>query len=163
MGSLIRYLDLYEAIEEGSLDMLDNSDFAGTDIPFEVPLSEVPHLKEADHEEVKEWVLAVSMDQKVEQVLPSDDRGTFEGSLRSASSGSVSLPCVISGYPVISSNRYSNVHEVKYITVKNTIKISWSLLYSDVNLCFKFNVSIETGLSLGGREQLPTRRTGTSL
>ena len=105
MGSLIRYLDLYEAIEEGSLDMLDNSDFAGTDIPFEVPLSEVPHLKEADHEEVKEWVLAVSMDQKVEQVLPSDDRGTFEGSLRSASSDSVSLPCVISGYPVISSNR----------------------------------------------------------
>ena len=31
-----RYLDLYEAIEERSLDLLDNSDFTDTDIPFEV-------------------------------------------------------------------------------------------------------------------------------
>ena len=35
---LNRYLDLYDAIEEGSLDMLDHSDFAETDIPYEVPL-----------------------------------------------------------------------------------------------------------------------------
>ena len=33
---VLRYLDLYEAIEERSLDLLDNSDFADTDIPFEV-------------------------------------------------------------------------------------------------------------------------------
>jgi len=33
---LNRYLDLYDAIEEGSLDMLDHSDFAETDIPYEV-------------------------------------------------------------------------------------------------------------------------------
>ena len=33
---VFRYLDLYEAIEERSLDLLDNSDFADTDIPFEV-------------------------------------------------------------------------------------------------------------------------------
>ena len=86
--------------------MLDNSDFAGTDIPFEVPLPESPHLRESEHEEVKEWVLAVSMDQKVEQVLPLDERKTFEGSLQGATaSGSVSLPCVISGYPVFTSNR----------------------------------------------------------
>ena len=102
---LNRYLDLYEAIEEGSLDMLDNSDFASTDIPFEVPLPAQPHLSDAEHEEVKEWVLAVSMDQKVEQELPTDERNTFEGSLTSASTGSRSLPCVISGYPVIGSNR----------------------------------------------------------
>ena len=40
-----RYLDLYEAIEERSLDLLDNSDFADTDIPFEVrfPISD-PNL-----------------------------------------------------------------------------------------------------------------------
>jgi intraflagellar transport protein 172 len=35
---LNRYLDLYDAIEEGSLDMLDHSDFAETDIPYEVNL-----------------------------------------------------------------------------------------------------------------------------
>lgn len=39
-----RYLDLCEAIEEGSLDMLDNSDFQETDIPFEVPLPEKQYL-----------------------------------------------------------------------------------------------------------------------
>ncbi len=78
---LNRYLDLYDAIEEGSLDMLDHTDFAETDIPFEVPLPESPHLSPAEHEAVKEWVLAVSMDQKVEQVLPLDERMTFEASL----------------------------------------------------------------------------------
>jgi hypothetical protein len=34
-----------------------------------------------EHEAVKEWVLAVSMDQKVEQVLPLDERMTYEASL----------------------------------------------------------------------------------
>ena len=121
-----RYLDLYEAIEEGSLDMLDNTDFAGTDIPFEVPLPEVPHLREADHEEVKEWVLAVSMDQKVEQVLPMDDRDTFEGSLRAATTGQVSLPCVISGYPVISSNRIEFGRWVRFEFGALCDKTGWS-------------------------------------
>jgi hypothetical protein len=36
---LNRYLDLYEAIEESSLDMLDNTDFMQTDIPFEVGIT----------------------------------------------------------------------------------------------------------------------------
>lgn len=33
---LNRYLDLSEAIEEGNLDGIDNTDFSGTDVPFEV-------------------------------------------------------------------------------------------------------------------------------
>lgn len=65
---LNRYLDICEAIEEGNLDLLDNTDFAGTDIPFEVPLPSTLYLDQNEHEEVKEWVLTVSMDQKVEQV-----------------------------------------------------------------------------------------------
>ena len=60
---LNRYLDLYEAIEERSLDNLDNTDFADTDIPFEIPLPEEPYLDQRQHEEVKEWVLAVSMEE----------------------------------------------------------------------------------------------------
>ena len=81
-----RYLDLYEAIEERSLDLLDNSDFADTDIPLEVsfffsyqlivsnlllcqiPLPDQPYLTASQHDEVKEWAQAVSMDQRVEQV-----------------------------------------------------------------------------------------------
>lgn len=54
--------------------MLDNSDFTDTDIPFEVPVPDKQHLPEEKREEVKQWVLAVSMDQKVEQVLPTDER-----------------------------------------------------------------------------------------
>lgn len=60
-----RFLDLSDAIEEGSPDMLDNSDFIDTDIPLEVSLPEKPGISEDKREEVKEWVLAVSMDQKV--------------------------------------------------------------------------------------------------
>ena len=33
-----------QAIEEGTLDMIDNSDFVNTDIPFEVPLPEQPFM-----------------------------------------------------------------------------------------------------------------------
>ncbi len=40
-----RYLDIYEAIEERSLDLLDNSDFVDTDIPFEIPLPDGPYLR----------------------------------------------------------------------------------------------------------------------
>ena len=44
---------------------------------LKVPLPEEPHLNPAEHENVKEWVLAVSMDQKVEQQLPLDERFSF--------------------------------------------------------------------------------------
>ena len=83
--------------------MLDHTDFADTDIPFEVPLPETPHLNQREHEAVKEWVLAVSMDQKVEQSLPKDERMTYEASLVAARTGTESAPCVMTGYPVIGS------------------------------------------------------------
>ena len=51
------------------------------------------------HEDIKEWVLAISMDQKVEQALPKDERGTYEASLVAVDTGIRSLPCVISGVP----------------------------------------------------------------
>ena len=38
-------ISIFQAIEEGSLDMLDNSDFQETDIPFEIPLPEQKHVK----------------------------------------------------------------------------------------------------------------------
>ena len=57
--------------------------------------------QEDKREEVKEWVLAVSMDQRVEQVLPTDERGTYVGSLHCSHTQVDSLPCVITGYPVL--------------------------------------------------------------
>jgi len=101
LTNFFRYLDLYEAIEEGNTDSLDNTDFLDTDIPLEVPLPEFPHLPKDKHEAVKEWVLAVSMDQKVEQILPMDERMTYEASLTTANTGTTYPACVITGYPVL--------------------------------------------------------------
>ncbi|KAK7792281.1 hypothetical protein R5R35_013312 [Gryllus longicercus] len=98
---LNHYLDICEAIEESNPDMLDYSDFSATDFPMEIPLPTSLHLSPAQHEEVKEWVLAVSMDQKVDQVLPVDDRMLYPASL-SSGSGQSAPTCVISGYPIMS-------------------------------------------------------------
>ncbi|XP_013113055.2 intraflagellar transport protein 172 homolog [Stomoxys calcitrans] len=94
---LNHYLDVCEAIEDGSGNLVDHSDLASTDFPSSVPIPEEIHLKNDPslHEEVREWVLAVSMDQQVDQVLPVDDRGLYESSL-----GMNDIACVLSGYPV---------------------------------------------------------------
>ncbi|KAK4299690.1 hypothetical protein Pmani_028048 [Petrolisthes manimaculis] len=97
---LNRFLDLCEAIEEGSLDSLDHTDFIDTDIPYEIPLPDTLSIPDNLREEAKEWVLAVSMDQQVEQILPLDERMVYEASLMGGDSTSFP-PCVISGYPVV--------------------------------------------------------------
>ncbi|KAL0164943.1 hypothetical protein M9458_040696, partial [Cirrhinus mrigala] len=74
-------------IDEGTLDALDHTDFQDTDIPFEVPVPSKLHVTVEKREEIREWVLTVSMDQRVEQVLPKDERGTYEASLVAAGTG----------------------------------------------------------------------------
>ena len=54
-------------------------------------------FQEDKREDVKEWVLAVSMDQRVEQELPTDERGTYVASLHCPHTQVTSLPCVITG------------------------------------------------------------------
>ncbi|EAT43404.1 AAEL005155-PA [Aedes aegypti] len=95
---LNHYLDVCEAIEEGSGNLVDHSDLSCTDFPSSVPIPAELHLKNELnlHEEIREWVLAVSMDQKVDQVLPTDDRNLFESSL-----GISDQACLVSGYPVM--------------------------------------------------------------
>lgn len=95
------YLDLSEAIEDGTLDSVDHSDFQETDVPFEIPLPERQYLNSNEIEAQKEWVLEVSMNQTIEQVLPKDERGVYEASLFDVNSGQAALPCAITGYPVI--------------------------------------------------------------
>ncbi|XP_030372622.1 intraflagellar transport protein 172 homolog [Scaptodrosophila lebanonensis] len=94
---LNHYLDVCDAIEEGSGNLVDHSDLTATDFPSSVPLPEDIHLKNSTdlHEEVREWVLAVSMDQQVDQVLPTDDRGLYESTLAPNDTA-----CLLSGYPV---------------------------------------------------------------
>ncbi|XP_037068847.1 intraflagellar transport protein 172 homolog [Pollicipes pollicipes] len=114
------FLDLCEAIEEGSLDTIDHSDFANTDVPFEIPLPPKANVEQGDTESAKEWVLAVSMDQSVEQELPQDERGCYAASLLNPD-GSKSPPCVVTGYPVL-----KNKMEFQYGKVAN--KDDWNSL-----------------------------------
>jgi intraflagellar transport protein 172 len=105
---LNRYLDLVEAIEEGSLDALDNADFKDTDVPFEIPLPDEHYLPEQKRAEVKEWLLAVCMDKKIEQTLDRDERGVYIGSLRDPKTGRTSEACAVSGFPVLTSVAYGS-------------------------------------------------------
>lgn len=53
-------------------------------------------FEKEEHEEVKEWVLAISVEQSLERTLPLDSRGNFEGSLVD-SKGVTHKPCIITG------------------------------------------------------------------
>ncbi|XP_053736543.1 intraflagellar transport protein 172 homolog [Synchiropus splendidus] len=97
---LNHFLDLCDAIDEGALNT-DHSDFIDTDIPFEVPVPTKLCVSDAQREQIRDWVLTMSMDQRLEQVLPRDERNTYEASLVAASTGLRSLPCVLTGYPVL--------------------------------------------------------------
>lgn len=99
---LNHFLDLEECIEEeGDSNVLDVDDLRVTDFPLEVPLPESLGVVTDQREEAREWVLAVSMDQKIEQGLPVDQRGVYVGSLTSpTNSGAPLQQCVITGYPV---------------------------------------------------------------
>ena len=46
---------------------------------------------------MREWVLAVSMDQKIEQSLGKDERNCYEASLINPETGVRALPCVMTG------------------------------------------------------------------
>uniref|UniRef100_A0A672FWM1 Intraflagellar transport protein 172 homolog n=1 Tax=Salarias fasciatus TaxID=181472 RepID=A0A672FWM1_SALFA len=98
---LNHFLDLCDAIDEGSLHALDHSDFMDTDIPFEVPIPTKVCVTDEQREKIREWVLMVSIDQRLEQVLPQDERNSYEASLVAAKSGVRSPPCVLTGYPVL--------------------------------------------------------------
>ena len=67
---LNHYLDIHDAMEEGvtSTEMLDNSDIKNTDIPLNVTIPARTCIPEDAHDEVKEWVLAASMDRSIAQV-----------------------------------------------------------------------------------------------
>lgn len=66
---LNHYLDVSEAID-GADVLVDHLNLTATDFPNSVPIPSDLHLKNelSLHEEVREWVLSVSMDQRVDQV-----------------------------------------------------------------------------------------------
>lgn len=97
------FLDLVDAIEEGDVNV-DHSDLAETDIPSEVPLPSKPYLADEQPnliEEVRSWILKMSMDSSSTRSLPKDpSRGhVYEASLINGNGG-CDLPCLVTGYPV---------------------------------------------------------------
>ncbi|CAH1372030.1 unnamed protein product [Tenebrio molitor] len=94
---LNHYLDLCEAIEEGEGQLVDHSDLVQTDFPSNIPLPSRLYLSEdpREHDNIREWVLTVSMDQRIDQTLPLDERQLYESCLQPGEQ-----PCIISGYPI---------------------------------------------------------------
>lgn len=70
----------------------------------------VSALQEEKREEVRDWVLTMSMDQRLEQVLPQDERDTYEASLVAANTGVRALPCVLTGKRQVRSRIRQGVH-----------------------------------------------------
>ncbi|EYB98280.1 hypothetical protein Y032_0132g1691 [Ancylostoma ceylanicum] len=95
---LNHYLDLVDAIDEGDASLVDYSAFEGTDIPSEVPLPERPWVESSLHEEIKEWVLATSVDDGANRELKLDSRGLFEATIEA--NGEKWPECIITGYPI---------------------------------------------------------------
>ena len=100
-----RFLDLSEAIEEqDSSILMENVDFQNTDVPFEIILTN-HNVDKGRIEQVRDWVLQISLDTKVNQ--ETDKRqcencgtSTYEASLSCHSCKKVSEPCIVTGYPV---------------------------------------------------------------
>ena len=105
---LNHYLDISEAIEEGDPSTIDNSDFVGTDIPapYDYALPKSQYLDETKREEVRDWVLQISMNQEVDQTLrtrtcPSCNEEHYEASTICPNCKHNYESCIGSGYPVV--------------------------------------------------------------
>ncbi|KAJ3273642.1 hypothetical protein HDV01_004251 [Terramyces sp. JEL0728] len=103
-----RYLDLSEAIEEGDLSMIENTDFINTDVPFDVELPSKA-IQNEKIEQIRDWVLQISLDQKVNQETDKRECENcktviYDASLDCYSCKKVYEPCVVTGYP-LSRNR----------------------------------------------------------
>ena len=79
-----RYLDLSEAIEDGERTSanLDNSDFKSTEIPYDFALPMEQFLDDEAREEVRDWVLQLSMDGSVVQSLSTTETDFVRENLR---------------------------------------------------------------------------------
>jgi intraflagellar transport protein 172 len=101
-----RFIDIAELMDDGEdTSTLENTDFEQTDVPFEFRIQDVPFITESEREEVRDWVLTMSMDQKVEPVLSMRScykcsTRIYEASLTCHSCQVRAKPCVVTGLPV---------------------------------------------------------------
>ncbi|KAG7296178.1 hypothetical protein JYU34_021279 [Plutella xylostella] len=90
---LNRCIDLTEA--DDAAHLLDFTDFECTDWSKTPLLLRSACVRGAALDDVREWVLQVSMDQTVDQTLPVDSRGLYASSVASGEAC-----CVLTGFPL---------------------------------------------------------------
>ncbi|CAK1556183.1 unnamed protein product [Leptosia nina] len=88
-------LDLAEAADEDSQNLLDYTDFECTDWSREPLLLERACVQGETLDALRDWVLALSMDRDVEQTLPVDSRGWYAPKVAEGESC-----CILTGYPL---------------------------------------------------------------
>eukprot|EP00762_Andalucia_godoyi_P003650 ANDGO_00724.mRNA.1 Intraflagellar transport protein 172 len=104
---LNRYLDLSEAIDEpDESPYLENSEFEGSDIPFDFEIPEKHSVDEHSREEARSWVLTVSLDPKVSQELPKESchrcgKDIWIGNVKCSSCSTNFEECSVSGFPIV--------------------------------------------------------------
>lgn len=125
-----RFLDICEAIEERDPTMLESTDFENTDVPVDVDLPRTC-ISESKREDVRDWVLQVSLDQQVHQEL--DKRlcekctsSIYDAALTCFKCSTKSEACIVTGYPIVgkkakcsSCNKSANKEDWnKYVSIE---------------------------------------------
>jgi len=112
---LNRYLDIVDAIDDQQ--EIDNTDFMDTDIPspYETELPEKQCCDPDKIEEIRDWVLGWSVDANVEQkmetrVCQKCSQQIYVASLNCKHCQTIYEPCIITGYPVIRTERVECSH-----------------------------------------------------
>ncbi|KAJ3326468.1 hypothetical protein HDU76_012895, partial [Blyttiomyces sp. JEL0837] len=95
-----RFLDISDAIEEGDNSLLENADFARTDVPYDIELPQQNFLPDDKRDEVRDWVLQVSLDQKIKQEVDQREcdvcsTAIYEASLSCYNCKTTNEPCII--------------------------------------------------------------------
>jgi intraflagellar transport protein 172 len=109
---LNRYLDINELIDDPDNNNLgDNNEFDVTDIPspYDVNMPIKNFLSSQEKEKIRDWLLQVNINQKVDHSLPlraceKCNSKIFEGSVTCYKCHNKSDICILTGYPVNSGN-----------------------------------------------------------
>ncbi|CAD8094928.1 unnamed protein product [Paramecium sonneborni] len=106
---LNRYLDIYEVIEDpdNNNGLGDGAEFQNSDLPspYDVPMPEKNLISDKEKEEIRDWLLQLSVNQNQDPVLPTRqcDCGyqIYDASLRCFKCKQTWEPCIITGMPLL--------------------------------------------------------------